>query len=134
MTARGHLPERSRAVRALSGAAALLDAGPGPARVRTIVRLLRHALEVAVDAFWESTRPGEVAGRSRRGRQIRLLAASIDRRTAHDVYATWCMLSDAAKPHPYELAPTVGELRALQAATQRHVAALEHAGRSYHGQ
>ena len=128
------LPEWSRAGRALAGAAALLDAGPGPARARTVVRLLRHALEVAVDAFWEATRPGEVAGHSRRARQIRLLAATVDRSTAHGVYATWCMLSDAAKPHPYELAPTTSELRALQAATERHVAALAEAAKSSHGQ
>jgi hypothetical protein len=93
------------------------------------VRLLRHALEAAIDAFWETTRPGEVAGCGGRGRQIRLLAAVIDRQRAHEVYATWCMLSDAAKPHPYELGPTVGELRALQAATKRHVTALADARR-----
>jgi hypothetical protein len=117
-------PEEGATTRALVGAAALLDAGPGPARARTVVRFLRHALETAVDGYWEATRPGEVAGRSGRGKQIRLLAAVVDRRTAHDVYATWCMLSDAAKPHPYELVLTIGELRALQAATERHATAL----------
>ena len=63
-------------------------------------------------------------GRAGRGQQLRLLVATLDRASAHDVYATWCRLSDAAKPHPYELAPTVDELRALQAAAQRAVALL----------
>jgi len=112
---------------ALAGAAALLDAGPGPARARTVVRLLRHALEMAVDTYWEVVRPGEVVGRSRRGRQIRLLVAVLDHPTAHGIYATWCMLSDAARPHPYDLAATVGELRALQAAVTRQLAALAEA-------
>lgn len=120
----------SPAKRALAGAASLLDAGPGQARTRTVVRLLRHALESAVDGYWETTRPGEVVGRGRRARQIRLLAATVDKRIVHDVYATWCMLSDAAKPHPYELIPTVRELRALQAATERQVQALLHAAES----
>jgi len=132
--AREQLPEEWLAARALAGAAVLLDAGPGPARARTVARLLRHALEAAVDAYWEVTRPGEVTGRGRRARQFRLLVATIDRRTAHDVYATWCMLSDAAKPHPYELAPTAGELRALQAAAERHVASLTRAADASDGQ
>jgi hypothetical protein len=65
-----------------------LDSGPGPADARTVARLLRYALEVAVDSHWDVTRPGEIAGKSSRGRQIRLLAATIDRQIAHDVNAT----------------------------------------------
>lgn len=111
---------------ALAGADSLITGGGAveSGRARSAVRLLRYAVEVAADDYWEGIRPGEVAGRAGRGQQLRLLAATLDRATAHDVYATWCMLSDAAKPHPYELAPTVGELRALQAAAVRAVAAL----------
>lgn len=95
-------------------------------RARTIVRLLRYGVESAADAYWENTRPGEVVGqRFKRGVQLRLLAAKLDRPVAHEIYATWCNLSDAAKPHPYELAPSLEELRTLQAAALRAVAALE---------
>lgn len=124
MTVMELLPDTLLAERALAAATILLEAGPGPARARTVVRLLRHSLEIAVDAYWEATRPGEVVGHSGRGRQIRLLAATIDRCAAHEVYATWCRLSDAAKPHPYELSPGIGELRCLHAATERQLATL----------
>jgi hypothetical protein len=107
------------AERALIGAAALLDAGPGRARARTVVRLLRYALETGVKEFWDATRPGEIGPRTRGGRRLRLLAAPLGTRQAHEAYALWCVLSDAAKPHPYELAPAADELRQLHARTER---------------
>jgi hypothetical protein len=109
------------AVEAMIAGNAAVESG----RARTVARLLRYAVETTADNYWETIRPGEVVGHAGRGHQLRLLAATLDRRTAHDVYATWCMLSDATKPHPYELAPTVGELRALQAAAMRAVTALD---------
>jgi hypothetical protein len=118
----------SAASRALDGAEALLaedSALPHGSRARTIARLLRHALEVAADAYWETVRPGSVVGKAGRGRQLRLLAATLDRAAAHEIYSTWCMLSDASKPHPYELAATVAELTALAARTRRLVALLD---------
>jgi hypothetical protein len=117
---------RVTAAEALAGAETIIagKAALESGRARTVARLLRYAVEAAADHYWEITRPGEVVGRAGRGQQLRLLAATLDRVTAHDVYATWCMLSDAAKPHPYELAPTVGELRALQSAAARAVTAL----------
>jgi hypothetical protein len=117
------LPSSARALAAATGILAS-GAAMEPGRARTVARLLRHAVEAAADEYWEAVRPGEVVGRAGRGRQLRLLAATIDRAAAHDIYATWCMLSDASKPHPYELAATVAELRALEAAAGRAVAAL----------
>lgn len=102
---------------ALAGAALLLDAGGhGPATARTVARLLRYAVEQALDDYWQAVRPGEVPQSVGRGRRLRLLTATLGRRFAHDTYTTWCRLSDAARPHAYELAPSVPELRALQAA------------------
>lgn len=127
LTVAGTASRRVTPAQALAGAGTIIarNSAVESGHARTVARLLRYAVESAADDYWETNRPGEVVGRAGRGQQLRLLAATLDRRTAHDVYATWCMLSDAAKPHPYELAPTVGELRALQAAAARAVAALE---------
>ena len=102
---------------ALRAAAELIDEGPGPARARTVVRLLRYALESALDAYWAAERPGEVPVTVPRSRRLRLLAATLGREFAHDTYTTWCRLSDAARPAPYEPAPPVTELRELQRRT-----------------
>jgi hypothetical protein len=109
---------------ALVAAASLLDEGPGPARSRTVVRLLRYALEGALDAYWAAARPGEVPVTVPRGRRLRLLAATLGREFAHDTYTTWCRLSDAARPAPYEPAPHVTELRELQRRTETAVEGL----------
>jgi hypothetical protein len=111
--------------RALDGAAAVLDGGPGPAQARTVVRLLRYAVETALDDYWESARPGEVPPTVGRGKRLRLLAATpLGRAFAHETYTTWCRLSDAARPHAHETAPSVMELRALQAGAEAAVAGL----------
>lgn len=109
---------------ALRAADSLLDEGPGPARARTVVRLLRYALESALDLYWDAARPGEVPETVPRGRRLRLLAATLGRPFAHDTYTTWCRLSDAARPAPYEPAPPVSELRELQRRTGTAVAGL----------
>jgi hypothetical protein len=91
------------------------------------VRLLRYALEESVRTFWELTRPGEIGRRGKPGRRLRLLAAPLGTAAAHEIYALWCVLSDAAKPHPYELAPAGEELRALQVRTEHAVGVLRQA-------
>lgn len=111
--------------RALQVAGRLLDEGPGPGRARTVVRLLRYALETALDEYWDALRPAEVPATVGRGKRLRLLAATLDRTFAHDTYTAWCRLSDAARPQPYEPAPSVRELRALQRATVMAVDGLE---------
>lgn len=110
--------------KALTAAAILLDEGPGPARARTVVRLLRYALEGALDVYWEAARPGKVPASVPRGRRLRLLVATLGRTFAHDTYTTWCRLSDAARPAPYEPPPPVAELRELQRRTEAAVAEL----------
>lgn len=100
----------------------MLNSDLDPAHARTVARLLRHAVERAVDAFWDTARPGEVTDR-RRARRIRLVRA-YDADIARHAYATWCMLSDAARPHLYEMAPAEHELHALQSHTSRLLTAL----------
>ena len=109
---------------ALAGAAVLLDRGPGPARARTVVRLLRYALETALDRYWDAARPGEVPKTVPRGRRLRLLTATLGRAFAHDTYTTWNRLSDAAHPAAYDPAPPASELRELQRRTATAVAGL----------
>jgi hypothetical protein len=109
---------------ALSGAAGLLDKGPGPALARTVVRLLRYALETALDRYWDATRPGEIPKTVPRGRRLRLLAATLGRAFAHDTYTTWNRLSDAAHPAAYDPPPPAAELRELQRRTETAVAGL----------
>jgi len=109
---------------ALAGAAALLDAGPGAARARTVVRLLRYALEAALDEYWDAVRPGEVPRSSPRGRRLRLLSATLGRAFAHDTYTMWTRLSGAARPMAYEPPPPAAECRELQRRTELAVAGL----------
>lgn len=121
--AEGSSPTVRAPSRALASAALLQELDSTVFRTRSVVRLLRHAVEIAVDDLWATVRPGEVVGRSTRARQIRLLAA-LDRQVARETYALWCMLSDAARPHIYELAASPEELRSLQARAARAVDAL----------
>ncbi len=108
----------------LASAELLLQLDSTVFRSRTVARLLRHALELAVDQMWTALRPGEVLGRSTRARQIRLIAA-VDQAAARDTYALWCVLSDAARPHIYELSAAHDELQSLQVRTGRAIAALQ---------
>lgn len=125
MTEPAPTPARPGPRHALDGAAAVLDGGPGPAQARTVVRLLRYAVETALDDYWESARPGEIPSTVGRGKRLRLLAATaLGRQFAHETYTTWCRLSDAARPHAYEPAPSVTELRALQTAAEAAVVGL----------
>ena len=117
-------PDRSDAAGAMAGAAALLDDGAGSAHPRTVVRLLRRALELALDHYWNAARPGEIPATSGRGRRLRLLAATLGRTFAHDTYRLWGRLSDAARPAPYDPAPTAAELRELQRRTETAVRQL----------
>lgn len=76
---------------------------------RTAARLIRVALERAADRHWSRTRPEVLACPT----TIRLLMLDgpLGRHGARSAYLVWSRLSDATHPHPYELAPTVGELR-----------------------
>jgi hypothetical protein len=76
---------------------------------RTAARLMRLALERAADRYWHRARPEVMACPTTM--RILMLEIALGRVGARDAYLLWSRLSDATHPHPYELAPTAGELR-----------------------
>lgn len=89
----------------------LREADPGTAGLwpRTAARLTRLALERATDRYWNRTRPEMLTCPTTM--RILMLEGRLGRDGARNAYLVWCRLSDATHPHPYELAPTAGELR-----------------------
>src|SRR5690242_18643656 len=76
---------------------------------RTIARLTRLALERATDSYWSMTRPELIQCPMTIG--LLMLEGVLNRAGAREAFLTWSRLSDATHPHPYDLAPTAGELR-----------------------
>jgi len=76
---------------------------------RTIARLTRLALERAADLYWLRARPELLACNTTM--RVLMLESALGRAAARDAFVLWSRLSDATHPHPYELAPTVAELR-----------------------
>jgi hypothetical protein len=103
----------SAAVDLLAMARQLLDrASPDTAGLwpRAAALLARQALEVAVDDFWQARRiPLESC--PTRAQLICLREYLDDDDLAGRVHHAWNALSRACHHHPYELAPTAGELR-----------------------
>jgi hypothetical protein len=97
---------------ALEHAARLLrETDPGTAGLwpRTAARLTRLALERAADRYWTGARPELLSCPTTM--RILTLESVLGRASARSAYLVWSRLSDATHPHPYELAPTAGELR-----------------------
>ena len=76
---------------------------------RTVARLTRLALERATDSYWSRTRPEMI--QCPMTIRLLMLESVLGRAGARKVFLTWSRLSNAAHPHPYDLAPTAGELR-----------------------
>jgi hypothetical protein len=89
----------------------LREPDPGTAGLwpRTSARLTRLALERATDRYWNGARPEMLACPTTM--RILMLESVLGRAGARGAYLVWSRLSDATHPHPYELAPTAGELR-----------------------
>lgn len=89
----------------------LREADPGTAGLwpRTAARLMRLALERATDLYWSGARPEMMSCPTTM--RILMLDSVLGRAGARGAYLLWSRLSDATHPHPYELAPTAGELR-----------------------
>jgi hypothetical protein len=81
-----------------------------PGWVRSVVLLIRQALEDAVAAFWMRRAPGteQASGKSR---FVALRFYLDDPAVARRAHHTWAVLSDATHHHGYDLAPTAEELR-----------------------
>jgi hypothetical protein len=76
---------------------------------RASALLARQALEMALDDFWRSKRPGvEVC--STHAQLLCLREFWPDREEAGHIHHAWNALTRACHHHPYELAPTAGEL------------------------
>ena len=77
---------------------------------RAAAILARHALETAVRDKWLS-RPGyEPMAQSSMRAQLVSLIDVVDPAVAARASFVWAALSEACHYHPYELAPTAGEL------------------------
>lgn len=77
---------------------------------RAAALLARQALEMAVDDFWSSRRLA-IASCSTLSQLICLREYLGDGQLAGQIHHAWNALSRACHQHPYELPPTVGELR-----------------------
>ena len=97
----------AEARQALDGSAAW-----GGAWQRAAAFLGRQALETAVGDLWD----GLAAGVGECSMAAQLVCVPFymeDGEMARRVRQCWCALSSACHAHPYELAPTVAELRGL---------------------
>jgi hypothetical protein len=79
---------------------------------RTAALLARQALEETLDSRWAAETTTGPLSRATVRSQLICLPAYIDPALAHQVAYTWAALSNACHYHPYELAPTSGELTA----------------------
>ena len=76
---------------------------------RTVARLTRLALERATDSYWSRTRPEMT--QCPMATRLLMLERVLNRAGARKAFVLWSRLSNATHPHPYDLAPTAGELR-----------------------
>lgn len=83
---------------------------------RAAALLVRQALEAALDDFWRSKNLSFDCGRRQ---QLICLHEYMDTAKAGELAHAWAALSRACHHHPYELAPTVGELEGWMAAVGR---------------
>jgi hypothetical protein len=89
---------------------------------RAAALLARQALEDAVEGMWT----GATAGMERCNKTQQLLCLTDylgDPALGREAYVTWCALSEACHHHPYELAPTVGELERRMSTVERLIGA-----------
>lgn len=109
MTSRTRSP-----LRVLSAAEALIESsatGGTGLWPRTAAALGRQAIEVALRQYWRLREPG-LERCSTHAQLLCLVVYLRDRDLARQTSATWSALSRACHHHPYELNPTVDELRA----------------------
>ena len=88
---------------------------------RVVAVLARHAIEEALRQYWALREPGM----ERCTWHAQLLCLTVylsNRELAREAAAAWSDLSRACHHHPYELAPTANELRALLEVAHRFAA------------
>lgn len=87
---------------------------PGPQSVggwpRAVALLTRQALEKALDEFWAASPATAGLAACSNRTQLTCLPAYLNAGTARQINYVWAALSSACHYHPYDLAPTAGEL------------------------
>ncbi len=76
---------------------------------RAVALLARQALEATIEELW-AARDVRIGWASERSQLLCLAQVLGDRRLAADATVAWAGLSRACHQHPYDLAPTAGEL------------------------
>jgi hypothetical protein len=104
------------------------DAKTGGLWPRAAALLTRQALEETLDTYWQSKNlPLQAV--STRPQLICLREYLDDPALAADVQHSWNSLSETCHHHPYELAPSVGELHTQIATATKFQAAAASSGR-----
>lgn len=89
---------------------------------RAAALLARQAMEMALDLYWKKNRPGlELC--TTHAQLLCLRRYWADPEEAGRVHVAWVCLTRACHHHPYELAPTAGELEGWFAIVDGVVAA-----------
>ncbi|MFF5230688.1 hypothetical protein [Dactylosporangium sp. NPDC000521] len=110
--------------RCLSAADGLLRRGPSGAWwPKACACLIRLALELAIEQYWQATSPAVAACGAQRTRLLMLRRRS-GRDLARRAAFAWATLSQATHHHCYDTAPTAGELRRLHIEVSLLVAGL----------
>ncbi len=78
---------------------------------RAVALLTRQALEKALEAFWQTSPATTRLGDCTMKTQLACLPTYLEPHLAREVGYVWVALSSACHYHPYDLAPTAGELR-----------------------
>jgi hypothetical protein len=77
---------------------------------RAVSLLTRQALEAAIDEFWAASMATAGLSDCTRTTQLICLPAYLEPAVAREAAYVWAALSSACHYHPYNLAPTAGEL------------------------
>jgi len=85
---------------------------------RAAALLARQALESSLDSYWHS-RGLPLSECSTKAQLLCLSEYLKDQPLAREAHHVWAALSRACHHHPYELAPTAGELEGWVGMTQR---------------
>ena len=97
----------------LAAARDLLE-NPAPGNVggwpRAVALLTRQALEKALDEFWAASPATAGLAACSNKTQLTCLPAYLNPGTARHISYVWAVLSNACHYHPYDLAPTAGDV------------------------
>jgi hypothetical protein len=77
---------------------------------RAVAVLTRQTLELGLAGFWKATPATAGLADCSAKTQLTCLPTYLEPRLAHEINYVWAALSSACHYHPYELAPTAGQL------------------------